>query len=484
MSEEDFKKYETSYRQYYGSNYDKALRNLKNTKKRMERQFVQQYPNAHLDKFKFNVILSKTGDVTGTSVSFKVRDGQFLDITTDDFKKFYSGELHWLPRIWDTSGTVQPFALSSSSLPYNYKKFTIYVNANSGFTSNFDALSTSWKGTNNDITKAAVDKDDPYFASLLAAYIISHVGGMSRKHLTGDNNVVTSIARYCIYYHMKRFTGTPEKMSPYITHDIKRGIQQNTPHKRIWVHKFERTRSEINYWYSRHANKNNIRNYRYRMSANNTGVLGIDYEEVSKVVNDSDNDWMKFIKDDSDGLTKTGQILVQSAIESYVYCVLGAQAQTRWPIVGQGAKSLQTQQIFHRLVKDTVAQDNPSKAISDMRKAIQDTNVVLNMAITPGIILIPSNMIISKNKVEGYNNVLTIATNAMKFGVNTKVNYVAPKVTKKPTQIITEKPPIPPTTTTKPQTPIPTVKPNSGNHLPYLLGSTIGIGFLITKFVL
>ena len=438
----------------------------------MERQFVQQYPNAHLDRFKFNVILSKTGDVTGTKVSFKVRDGQFLDITTDDFKTLYSGELHWLLRIWDTSGTVQPLVTSSSSsLPYNYRKFTIYVNANSGFTSNFDALSTLWKGNANDITKIAVDKDDPYFAWLLAAYIISHVGGMSRKHLTGDNNVVTSIARYCIYYHMKRFTGTPEKMSPYITNDIKKMIQKNIPHKRIWAHKFERMRADINYWHSHHANKNNIRNYRYRMSANNTGVLGIEYE-VSKVVNDSDNDWMKFIKDDSDGLTKTGQILLQSAIESYVYSVLGTQAQTRWPIVGQGAKSLQTQQIFHRLVQDTVAQDNPSKAISDMRKAIQDTNVVLNMAITPGIILIPSNMIILKNKVEGYNNVLTIATNAMKFGVNTKVNYVAPKVTKKP--------PIPPTT--KP--PTPTVKPNSGNHLPYLLGSTIGIGFLVTKFVL
>ena len=181
MSEEDFTKYETSYRQYYGSNCDKALRNLKNTKKRMERQFVQQYPNARLDRFKFNVILSKTGDVTGTSVSFKVRDGQFLDITTDDFKNLYSGELHWLPVIWDTSGTIQPFVLASSSLPYNFRKFTIYVNANSGFTSNFDALSTSWKGNANDITKIAVDKDYPYFASLLAAYIISHVGGMSRN---------------------------------------------------------------------------------------------------------------------------------------------------------------------------------------------------------------------------------------------------------------------------------------------------------------
>ena len=30
--EEDFKKYETSYVQYYRENYNKALRNLKNTK--------------------------------------------------------------------------------------------------------------------------------------------------------------------------------------------------------------------------------------------------------------------------------------------------------------------------------------------------------------------------------------------------------------------------------------------------------------------
>ena len=165
------------------------------------------------------------------------------------------------------------------------------------------------------------------------------------------------------------------------------------------------------------------------MTKNNAGVLGIDYEEVSKIVNDSDTDWMRFIKDDSDGLTKTGQVLLQSAIESYIYSVLGAQAQTRWAIVRQGAKSLQTQQIFNRLVKDTILQDNPTKSISDMRTAIKDTNVVLNMAITPGIILIPSNMIILKDKVEGYNNVLTLATNTctMKFGVNTNVNYVPTK---------------------------------------------------------
>ena len=52
----------------------------------------------------------------------------------------------------------------------------------------------------------------------------------------------------------------------------------------------------------------------------NMGVLGIDYQEVSKIVNNSDTDWTYFMKEDSDGLTKTGQKLLQLAIESYVYC--------------------------------------------------------------------------------------------------------------------------------------------------------------------
>ena len=98
--EENFKKYETSYRQYYGKDYDKALNNLRTTKKKtIKRRIKKKYPNAHLDRFSFNVVLSKTGDVTETSVSFKVLDEQFLDITTKDFKNLYSGELYWLPTL-------------------------------------------------------------------------------------------------------------------------------------------------------------------------------------------------------------------------------------------------------------------------------------------------------------------------------------------------------------------------------------------------
>ncbi len=109
-----------------------------------------------------------------------------------------------------------------------------------------------------------------------------------------------------------------------------------------------------------------------------------------------------------------------------MYAVLGAQAKTRWSIVGEGAKSLQTQEVFRTIVKETIAQSDVTITISNMRTAIASTNVVLNMAISPGMILVPSNLIIQKEKIPGYNNVLTLATDKMKFGKNTSVNYKAP----------------------------------------------------------
>ena len=63
-----------------------------------------------------------------------------------------------------------------------------------------------------------------------------------------------------------------------------------------------------------------------------------------------------------------------------------------------------------------------------MRKSIQATNVVLNLAVVPNVILMPSNFIILSDKIEGYNNILTTATNEMEFGVNKDVNYAKPKV--------------------------------------------------------
>ncbi len=132
-----------------------------------------------------------------------------------------------------------------------------------------------------------------------------------------------------------------------------------------------------------------------------------------------------FIATTTDGLTKIGQKLLQQSVESYVYAVLGAQASLRFPIVGEGAKSLQTQDKFRTIVKETIVQSDVTITISNMRAAIASTNVVLNMAISPGMILVPSNLIIQREKIPGYNDVLTLATDKMKFGKNEDINYKA-----------------------------------------------------------
>ena len=180
-----------------------------------------------------------------------------------------------------------------------------------------------------------------------------------------------------------------------------------------------------------------------------------------------------FVATKTDGLTKLGQKLLQQSAESYVYAVLGAQASLRFPIVGEGAKSLQTQDKFRTIVKETIAQSDVTITISNMRAAIASTNVVLNMAISPGMILVPSDLIIQKEKIPGYNNVLTLATDKMKFGKNTGVNYKAPSTPKTSLQ-----------TTQKTESPKPKPKPPKISVASEILGMTMMVGgFLISKYV-
>ena len=103
------------------------------------------------------------------------------------------------------------------------------------------------------------------------------------------------------------------------------------------------------------------------------------------------------------------------------------------------------------------------------------------MAISPGMILIPSNLIIQKEKIPGYNNILTSATDKMKFGKNKEVNYKAPgtttQVTPKTTQVTPKSTQVTPNKTT--QAKIPKISVASE-----ILGITMMIGgFLISRYI-
>ena len=253
-----------------------------------------------------------------------------------------------------------------------------------------------------DIRKTSFDyKTEPYFAMICGAYIASYLSGISLLNLfdnatsgfagSSANKVISSFVRYHFYYQIRKFMHHPELIDQYNTTDVKKHIPI------VYVEK-ESVGTDDD------GNK-----YVYKAAIEHSGT-----------------DYRSFIAFHSEGITPIGQKLFQESLESFNYCVLGAEARTRWSIVGKGAKSSQTQDVFRKIVESTIIQNDTTVLISNMRRSIQATNVVLNLAVVPNVILMPSNFVILSKKIKGYNNVLTTATEDMTFGVNKYVNYNKP----------------------------------------------------------
>ncbi len=380
-------------------------------------KFFIKYPDADPNRFVFRY----------GKIWFKINpDNEYrlLDIESDTYQrtptwtKYLTSYKERGFGIWFVDGTVQPFKKNTTTKDIN--KFKAYVTKDKYFEANLPPLSV----TN---TSDADYKKNPYLIAIIVAYVSTYICGISAQHMEYDEDtpgIITSMMRYHLYYQIGKFLKDPSKLERYISR-VPNTIKKHKPTSDVWTDAFYQGSKEILTWLSEQKDRNKIRNYKYHK--NPRGVItGITYQKVTNQSPNDISDYEKFIATTTDGLTQIGQKLLQQSVESYVYAVLGAQAKTRWPIVGEGAKSLQTQEVFRTIVKETIAQSDVTITISNMRTAIASTNVVLNMAISPGMILVPSDLIIQKEKIPGYNNVLTLATDKMKFGKNTSVNYKAP----------------------------------------------------------
>ena len=121
-------------------------------------------------------------------------------------------------------------------------------------------------------------------------------------------------------------------------------------------------------------------------------------------------------------LQKTGIQYINESIEAFIYFILGSQARTQQYIYSNRAIALETQQEFCSIVEDSVLNYNTSTWINNMNRTITDTNIILNLAISPSLWLMSNNLIIIKNPIKGFNNKLQVATINMNFGVNENLN--------------------------------------------------------------
>ena len=134
------------------------------------------------------------------------------------------------------------------------------------------------------------------------------------------------------------------------------------------------------------------------------------------------NQYEYFLCPVSHGLTSAGLSRINQSIESFCYAILGSQVDVRSSISGSQGSAIETQRQFLSMVEDAIRNPDISKSVQRFQLAIQSSKVRLDLAISPGLWLLPSKMVVNTESVVGYNNKLKKATTFMRIGVNSDLN--------------------------------------------------------------
>ena len=134
------------------------------------------------------------------------------------------------------------------------------------------------------------------------------------------------------------------------------------------------------------------------------------------------NQYEYFLCPVSYGLTSAGLSRINQSIESFCYAILGSQVDVRSSISGSQGSAIETQRQFLSMVEDAIRNPDISKSVQRFQLAIESAKVRLDLAISPGLWLLPSKMVVNTESVVGYNNKLKKATTFMRIGVNSDLN--------------------------------------------------------------
>ena len=143
------------------------------------------------------------------------------------------------------------------------------------------------------------------------------------------------------------------------------------------------------------------------------------------------NQYEYFLCPVSHGLTSSGLSRINQSIESFCYAILGSQVDVRSSIAGSQGSAIETQRQFLSMVEDAIRNPDISKSVQRFQLAIESAKVRLDLAISPGLWLLPSKMVVNTESVVGYNNKLKKATKRMRIGVNSDLNITVRRSTQK-----------------------------------------------------
>ena len=136
--------------------------------------------------------------------------------------------------------------------------------------------------------------------------------------------------------------------------------------------------------------------------------------------------WTAFVLDKSDGFTQAGVARLNDSIRTYVWAIMGSQAQTRSNILSAGT-GFHAQKQFLANVEDSISSpvDIPS-SIARYQKMLQYASTPLDFVFGIGFYLSPSDMATHPGNVQGYNDEIIIARSGAVIGHNPGINESEP----------------------------------------------------------
>ena len=153
-----------------------------------------------------------------------------------------------------------------------------------------------------------------------------------------------------------------------------------------------------------------------------TSNRSIHVDFIKQDAPNADTAWGAFVLDKSEGFTSAGVERLNDSIRTYVWAILGAQAQTRSAILGAGT-SFDAQKQFLANVEDAISSpvDIPS-AIERYQSVLQNASSKVDYAFGTGLYMAPSDMRLHIGTVSGYNNNIVIAPVGQPLGVSPDIN--------------------------------------------------------------
>ena len=278
-------------------------------------------------------------------------------------------------------------------------------------------------------------------------FCASSACGVSVEHLNAKEQMIRSIYRFHVYYHIRRILKILEIPLPYENSFN----QYSNPYNH---EKFIGICSE----YGVSNNLTKWRNQKYfstwQSRAWETNKPGMSYI--------NENSWSRWIIEKSEGLTTLGIQKLSESVRDYAYLILTSQTSTRGPIVGHEARNLDAQRTFLNTFENIVNRRvNIPEDIRRFQKTLQYARSKVDYAIGEFVYMIPSDMNLRIRNVRNYNNKILISSAGFKIGSNLKINLDGDdtKVAKTDKLDVKDKPDIKPNKGDK-QDVKPVIKPN------------------------